>query len=48
MASGESKQEVLSSILNREGSSKKYPASKISQQHGKMDWYLDAASAEKI
>jgi 6-phosphogluconolactonase len=48
MASGESKQEVLSSILNREGSSKKYPASKIAPQHGKMDWYLDAASAEKI
>lgn len=48
MAAGESKQEVVSAILNKESLAKKYPASKIIPEHGALDWYLDSAAAEQI
>lgn len=48
MAAGESKQEVVRVLVNREPIAKKYPAAKIIPEHGTLDLYLDSAAAEQI
>jgi 6-phosphogluconolactonase len=48
MATGEEKQEVVKQILNKEAPAKKFPASKISPENGRIDWYLDSLAAELI
>jgi 6-phosphogluconolactonase len=48
IAAGESKQQVVSAIINRESISKHYPAAKIQPHNGSIDWYLDSLAADQI
>jgi 6-phosphogluconolactonase len=48
MVTGVEKQDVVKQILNKEAPAKKYPASKITPEKGRIDWYLDSQAAELI
>jgi 6-phosphogluconolactonase len=48
MATGAEKQDVVKHIINNEAPAKKYPASMIKPQYGKVDWFLDSVAADLI
>lgn len=48
MATGSNKQGIITSIINKEKSARRYPAAKINPKKGELDWYLDALAAELI
>ena len=48
MATGSSKSQIVSQIINNEPEAKKYPAAKIKPEYGILDWYLDSEAADDI
>ncbi|MFS4468071.1 6-phosphogluconolactonase [Maribacter sp. 2210JD10-5] len=48
LVTGESKKEKVFEILKKEGNFKKYPASLVQSESGKVLWFLDSAAASMI
>jgi 6-phosphogluconolactonase len=48
LVTGSNKSEVVSEIINNKKNSKKYPASHIKPNWGKLIWYLDRAASRLI
>ena len=48
LVTGKGKSEVVTEIIKNKGNYKKYPASYIQPNWGKLRWYLDKHAAENL
>jgi 6-phosphogluconolactonase len=48
LVSGQTKKALVTSIIKRKGSSKKFPAARVIPVKGELEWYLDAEAAAEL